>query len=166
MSTSHASLGSRLPALGGRGEGWAVLQVVLIALLLASGLAGPAWSGDLRVGGVVVGGGLVAVGLLLMARGIAHLRRQLTPFPHPLPGGQLITDGPFRLVRHPMYAGGIVLAAGWALATASLPGLVAAGAILAFLDLKSRREETWLVEQFDGYAEYAHGTPKLIPFVY
>jgi len=166
VSVRHTSVGGRLPALGVRGEGWVVIQVVLIVVLLASGLAGPAWSGGLRVAGMVAGGGLIVAGLLLMASGIAWLRRQLTPFPHPVPDGELVTDGPFALVRHPIYAGAILLGAGWALVTAAPLAIVVTAAIVVFLDLKSRREEAWLEEQFSGYGDYACRTRKLIPFLY
>jgi protein-S-isoprenylcysteine O-methyltransferase Ste14 len=166
MSAQARPLGARLPALGTRGEGWVVGQLLLIGALLLSGLAGPSRSGDLRAAGLIVGTGLIAAGLGLMAAGIAWLKRQLTPFPRPVPDGELITDGPFGLVRHPVYTGGVIVAVGWALATASLPAFAVAALFLLFLDLKSRREEAWLTEQFSAYAAYAARTPKLIPFLY
>jgi protein-S-isoprenylcysteine O-methyltransferase Ste14 len=166
MKGDHTPIGARLPALGARGEGWVVLQVALVVLLGAAGLAEPAWSGELRVVGVVVGLGLLAGGTLFMGAGIARLRRQLTPFPHPKPGGELITDGPFAIVRHPIYTGAIGVAIAWALMTASVPALVVAVAIVVFLDLKSRREEAWLADRFSRYGDYASTTPKLIPFLY
>ncbi len=166
MTARVVPVGVRLPELGARGEGWVVLQVVLIVLLVAAGFSGPAWSGDLRVAGAVVGAGLILAGIVLMAGGIAWLRRQLTPFPHPVPDGLLITDGPFAVVRHPMYAGGVILAIGWALMAAAPLAFGVAVTILAFLDLKSRREEAWLTDEFSQYAAYARRTPKLIPFVY
>jgi protein-S-isoprenylcysteine O-methyltransferase Ste14 len=41
-----------------------------------------------------------------------------------------------------------------------------AGALLVFFDLKSRREELWLVDQFDGYAAYRRRTRRLLPWIY
>jgi protein-S-isoprenylcysteine O-methyltransferase Ste14 len=43
-----------------------------------------------------------------------------------------------------------------------------AGAVLlgVFFDLKSRREEAWLVEQFGGYAAYRRRRRRLIPWLY
>ena len=37
---------------------------------------------------------------------------------------------------------------------------------LVFFTLKSRREEAWLQERFDGYAAYRARTRRLIPWVY
>ena len=44
--------------------------------------------------------------------------------------------------------------------------LIYAGVLLAFFDVKSRREERWLTEKFPDYAAYRTRVHKLIPFVY
>ena len=41
-----------------------------------------------------------------------------------------------------------------------------AGVLLVFFDLKSRREEVWLAEQFTDYEAYRSRTRKLVPWVY
>jgi len=155
-----------LPELGRRGEGWVALQGVLFVVVIASGFLGPWWSGPTRSMGVLVGGGLLALGVGLIAAGILRLRQQLTAFPKPVPDGQLIEDGAFGLVRHPMYGGAVIAALGWGLATASPMALASALALLVFFDLKSRREEAWLDEQFAGYAAYRRRTHKLVPWLY
>ena len=102
----------------------------------------------------------------LVAAGILGLRRQLTAYPMPVPGGRLIDDGVFGLVRHPMYGGAVIAAVGWGLVTASPTTLASALALLVFFDLKSRREEAWLGERFGGYAAYRRRTRRLIPWLY
>jgi protein-S-isoprenylcysteine O-methyltransferase Ste14 len=57
-------------------------------------------------------------------------------------------------------------AAGWGLATASLPALAGAVLLLGFFDLKSRREELWLAEQYEGYAAYRGRTRRMLPWIY
>ena len=79
---------------------------------------------------------------------------------------RLVDTGAYRLVRHPIYGGLIVAAAGWGLATASPVAIVGAGVLLVFFDLKSRREEAWLAGQFEGYAAYRSRTRKLLPGLY
>jgi protein-S-isoprenylcysteine O-methyltransferase Ste14 len=155
-----------LPDLGARGEGWVVLQLILVATTLGAGALGPAWSGPARAVGLIAGTLSIAFGLGLICAGILALRRQLTAFPKPVAGGHLIEDGAFRLVRHPMYGGGLLVGAGWGLATASLASLAATVVLAVFFDLKSRREEAWLVEQFTGYAAYRRRTHRLIPWLY
>jgi protein-S-isoprenylcysteine O-methyltransferase Ste14 len=151
---------SRLPALGPRGEGWVVIQFVLLAAVAVSGLAGPAWVTT------VLGAVLLAAGLLLAFRGVVNLRDALTPLPHPRDGASLVDTGSYRLVRHPIYGGIIVGAAGWGLVTASPLALVGAAVLLGFFRLKSAREELWLEARYPSYAAYRARTRRLIPFVY
>jgi protein-S-isoprenylcysteine O-methyltransferase Ste14 len=156
----------RLPDLGRRGEGWVVLQVVLLIVIVGAGFLGPQWGGVARIVGVAVGLVLLFFGFALMAGGMLALRWQLTAYPRPVPGGRLIEDGAFGLVRHPMYGGGILVAIGWGLTMASLPALLGATALAVFADLKSRREEAWLAERFPGYPAYSSRTHRLIPWIY
>ena len=59
-----------LPTLGPRGEGWVVIQgVILVAIFIAGGL-GPAWGGGLRVSTGAVGILLIATGGLMAVRGL------------------------------------------------------------------------------------------------
>jgi protein-S-isoprenylcysteine O-methyltransferase Ste14 len=169
ISTESRSLTStrvRLPDLGRRGGGWVILQLVLLVAIGAAGFTGPLWSGPARKTGAIAGAALMASGIGLLFGGIVGLRRQLTPYPRPVADGQLIEDGAFGLVRHPMYGGGVLAAIGWGLAMASPLALAGAAGLGAFADLKSRREEAWLGEQFAGYAAYRRRTRRLIPWLY
>ncbi|MFB3906466.1 MAG: isoprenylcysteine carboxylmethyltransferase family protein, partial [Acidobacteriota bacterium] len=74
--------------------------------------------------------------------------------------------GPYRMVRHPIYTGGIALAYGWALVVQGWLALLYASLILILLDRKSKREEQWLAERFPEYRDYQRRVHKLIPFVY
>ena len=169
ISTKGSSLITNrvhLPDLGRRGEGWVALQAVLFVGIIGAGFYGPLWSGPVRAVGAIAGAALIASGVGLVGAGILGLRRQLTAYPRPVPGGRLIDDGAFELVRHPMYGGGVIAAFGWGLAMASPMGLVGSLVLGVFFDLKSRREEAWLGEQFVGYAAYRRRTRRLIPWVY
>jgi protein-S-isoprenylcysteine O-methyltransferase Ste14 len=157
---------SRLPSLGPRGEGWVILQVVLFAAVAAAGLVGPVFDGGARVVAAICGLALVSVGGWLAARGVLDLREALTPLPHPRDGAQLVEAGAYRLVRHPIYGGIVLAAAGYGLATAGPLALAGAVMLLAFFRLKSGREEAWLRERYPGYAAYAAKTRRLLPFVY
>ena len=90
----------------------------------------------------------------------------LTPLPKPKPSGQLIQTGLYKLVRHPIYFGVILVSFGWAGIEQNIYTLVLAFILLIFFDLKSRQEERWLTQKFSEYAEYKMTTKKLIPFVY
>ena len=164
---THRSLGHRLPALGRRGGGWVVIQVVLIAGVLLSALVGRGWTGGYAFAAYAVGGIFVALGLLLLGLAALQLRTALTPFPAPRAGQELTTTGAFALARHPMYGGGILIALGWSIVFATVAGLVLTAGLAVFADLKARREEVWLTESFAEYEAYREQTPRrLIPFVY
>jgi protein-S-isoprenylcysteine O-methyltransferase Ste14 len=158
--------GRRLPDLGPRGEGWFLIQLLLFAAIALAGSLGPAWAGVARVEGLVVGVILVGLGGLFSLRGVFDLRANLTPFPKPLPDARLVEIGSYRLARHPIYGGLILGAFGWGLATASPVVLGLAAVLTAFFDLKSRREEIWLAEQFHGYDAYRRRTRRLLPWLY
>ena len=109
-----------LPALGPRGEGWVLIQGVLLVLVAAAGWSlGPDWSGPLRVATIVVGIVLMAAGLVLTVRGVADLGGAMTPLPRPRQDDELVETGAYALVRHPVYGGLILAAFGWALLKAS-----------------------------------------------
>lgn len=156
----------RLPHLGPHGEGWFLLQLLIFGAIAASGAAGPAWGGWPREAGLVCGAGLLCCGSILSLRGVVDLRENLTPFPRPLLGARLVESGAYRLARHPIYGGLILGALGWGLFTASPLALLGTVALVGFFDLKSRREEVWLAEQFEGYGSYRSGTRRLLPWLY
>ena len=154
---------------GTRGEWLVVAQVVLIGLVFLGprSVAGyPAWPFPFADACPVVGGVLMVLGGGLLVAGLVRLGRGLTPLPYPKDGAELVQTGPFALVRHPMYGGGLVMALGWALYVRGWLTLGYVLALFVFLDAKSRREERWLAVKFPGYAAYQQRVRKLIPFVY
>jgi protein-S-isoprenylcysteine O-methyltransferase Ste14 len=163
VSVTTDAPGTRLPSLGPHGEGWVALQSVLLILLAMSGTLAPAIEGPVRLVLAVVGGVLVIGGVALGVAGFLRQRGQFTTMPRPRAGAELLDDGPYRLVRHPMYGGIVIAGFGWALVTASPTTLLFAVVALVFFSLKSRREEAWLEAQFEGYRAYRDRTKRLIP---
>jgi protein-S-isoprenylcysteine O-methyltransferase Ste14 len=143
-----------------------VLQFVLIAAVLVLGVLAPGWPEGarwwLKGGGVlcVFGGALV---LVLAGRALGS---GFTPFPKPAEAGELVEDGPFAVVRHPIYSGGLLVAAGISLALSPW-ALVATGGLAVVWALKARVEERFLRERYPAYGEYSSRTRyRLVPFVY
>jgi len=154
---------------GTHGEWFVVGQVALILLVFLGPwniLAWPHWTAPFTWLGSIVGGVILLAGILLLAAAIFRLGPNLTPIPYPKDEGTLIETGPYRLVRHPMYYGGLLIAFGWGLLVHGWLTLGYAIIMLVFFDVKSRREEQWLKEKFSGYGEYQKRVRKLIPFVY
>ncbi|MEO6350511.1 MAG: isoprenylcysteine carboxylmethyltransferase family protein [Candidatus Limnocylindrales bacterium] len=156
-----------LPALGPHGEGWFVLQIVFMVLVAITGIwLGSNFAGAPRFAASVAGGALIAAGIALGYLGIRDLDRSLSPLPRPRDTAVLIQDGVYRRLRHPIYAGVILLAIGWGLLMASFAALALALALALLLDLKARREEVWLRERYPGYAAYAQHTKRFVPGIY
>ena len=160
---------TRIPALGPRGEGWVAAQIVLFVIIVGFGVrelgehppdAGP------RLVLVAVGLAFAVLGMLVAIRAIRDLGRSRSAFPRPLRGAALVETGLYRRVRHPIYSGLLLTAAGWSLATASLWAAAASVVLFGVLDAKARREEAWLVDLHPGYAAYRTRTKRLIPAVY
>jgi protein-S-isoprenylcysteine O-methyltransferase Ste14 len=147
-----------------RGEWFVIAQAVLIlAVLVAPKLDGR----NVFLSGISAAGGLLCiVGMGFVVLGSIALGRNLSPFPKPKENGSLVESGIFSVVRHPIYSGFSLAAFGWSLIWNSIAALVAALLLVAFFDIKARREERWLEEKFPGYAAYKSRVKKLIPFVY
>ncbi len=154
---------------GARGEWLVVIQVVLIGLVFLGPRTvdgWPAWPFPFLQACMILGSMFMAGGAVLLIAGLVWLGRGLTPLPYPKDGAELVQTGPFAMVRHPMYGGGLILGVGWALFTHGWLTFGYAVVLFAFLDVKSRREEEWLAEKFPEYAFYQRRVRKLIPFVY
>ena len=108
----------------------------------------------------------MAGGAALFLAGLIWLGPALTPLPLPKDEARLAQTGPFALVRHPMYLGGLAVAAGIAVLTVGWLTWIYTAALFLLLDVKSRREERWLAEKFPEYRAYRRRVRKLVPFVY
>lgn len=156
----------RLPDLGPRGEGWVIVQFGPFAVIAVAGFLGPAWDGPMRIGSTIAAVLLAAGGALLVGRAVRALGPSVTPMPRPRDDARFVRTGAYRLVRHPIYGGVILLAVAWGLAMASPPALAASLLLTVFFDAKSRREEAWLVEKFPEYEAYRRRTRRLLPWLY
>jgi len=79
---------------------------------------------------------------------------------------ELITRGVYKLVRHPIYTGLLLMFSGDALITGTWRGVIAVAILFISFLLKLRKEEKWLTEIFgDKYLEYMTQTKKLIPWI-
>lgn len=157
------------PALGPRGEGWVIIQSVILVWVVVTG-----WSLPIGVApslarvAVAAGTTLMVAGAFLVVAGILALASHdaFTTLPRPRDTARLVESGVYRLVRHPVYGGLVLTGLGWAVVRESAVSLVGVVVLFLFFDLKRRREEAWLVERFPGYAAYRAHTRRLIPWVY
>ena len=79
----------------------------------------------------------------------------------------LVTNGPYRWIRHPFYSSMIVATAGWALIFRSGIGVLLTAACVPIFVARIRAEETLLESHFgDAYAAYRRRSWRLVPLLY
>lgn len=143
-----------------RGGHWVAAQFILFALVLTAGLARPtpvSFSGHRPIGWVI---GIV--GLVVAVAASQALGRNLTPFPKPLDQGALVERGAYRVVRHPIYSGVILIMIGFAVAQGDWLSMGLALTTIPFFYAKTSHEERHLVATYPAYADYRTRVKKRI----
>jgi len=141
-------------------------SVLFLALFVVSGLDQRfGWSSVPAVA-VVLADALVAVGfaiVFLVFRENSHASATIEVSA----GQRVISTGPYRHVRHPMYAGALLLLAGTPLALGSLAALLLVIPFAVVLIARLLDEERMLSVELAGYREYCRQVRfRLIPYVW
>ena len=158
----------QMQAPKGSGIGFVVVQAVLLGILFFGPSHFNSDTGIATPNGLLLwlGYGIFILGTAIALIAAINLGKNLTPLPRPKENAELIQGGLYRLVRHPIYFGVIVLSVGWGLIQQSTLVWLYVVIIVIFFDIKSRKEERWLVERFSAYADYQGRVRKLIPWIY
>jgi protein-S-isoprenylcysteine O-methyltransferase Ste14 len=140
--------------------------VSFIAMLVVPGLGHRfAWS-TVSLYAEVAGDVLVALGFIIIF--FVYRENSFTSATIDVYAGQtVISTGPYALVRHPMYVGGLIMFVGMPLALGSWWGLLVLAAIMPALIWRLLDEENFLTENLPGYTEYRQKVSRrLVPFVW
>jgi protein-S-isoprenylcysteine O-methyltransferase Ste14 len=87
-------------------------------------------------------------------------------FPDLRKGAKLVTHGPYKIVRHPMYTSVMLFCAGLVLSNPAWYMLLGFVALLADLVFKLKYEENKLMQEFTEYKKYKSVSYYFIPFIY
>lgn len=135
----------------------------IIAHILSPSLM--AWSRiDSTTGVRALGVGLAALGLAGLCWAFRHLDANLIADSVPGADHTLVTSGPYRWIRHPLYSAWGVLMLGYGLATSSWAVILVAIAALGTVVRRTSKEEEALIAQFGAaYRTYAARTGRFLP---
>jgi protein-S-isoprenylcysteine O-methyltransferase Ste14 len=148
----------------------ALTLVVVIVLLATTRIPLPWLYRQLWPSGLwsfCIGAAVTVVGLLFAIWARRHLASNWSSAVTIKQGHELITSGPYSLIRHPIYTGILTGFLGTAIALSHVRGFI--GLVVLFISFwaKLRMEEEWMRSQFgETYATYAHQTAALVPYFF
>lgn len=110
-----------------------------------------------------LGAPLMAAGGLVAGWGVRSLGRNLTPGTEPLADSSLVTSGAYAHIRHPIYAGVVLVLAGYTLAWSNWTLALVVGLVARqYFEGKARKEERWLIGRFPDYEAYMRYVPRRV----
>jgi protein-S-isoprenylcysteine O-methyltransferase Ste14 len=155
--TSHGGSSSFIE----RGGLWVAVQFTMMTAVIVLAIL---FHGSWEEFGVFVGGAVfLATGAVFGIAGVAALGRNRTPYPKPREQSELVQRGIYAYVRHPLYTSVMLVSMGCAMIWQSGPAVVAALALIPFLNAKARHEERRLRQKYPGYADYQMRVPRFLP---
>ncbi|HLV85701.1 MAG TPA: isoprenylcysteine carboxylmethyltransferase family protein [Candidatus Sulfotelmatobacter sp.] len=114
-----------------------------------------------------LGAAVMIAGLLFAVWAREHLGRNWSHAVTIKQGHELITTGPYAVVRHPIYTGMLAGLLGTAIALSQVRGFVAFILLFVMFWIKLRKEEEFMRSQFgETYANYANQTAALVPYLF
>ena len=144
-----------------------LMRIISVAglLVMAVGVVG------LLVRGAILSTSLIgvvaqaaAVGLMIWARLTMGLR-SFHATADPTDGG-LVTSGPYRFIRHPIYTSICLFCSAAVLAHASPSTVVLGGLVVVGAFMRMTAEERLLVQRYPGFRLYASATKRMVPYVF
>lgn len=134
------------------------IQLACIGAMLVSGpwVAGNGWFFTLELSGI-----------LLMAWAMFTMKlTHVNVFPEVRAGSRLVTNGPYRWIRHPMYTALLLIALALVCESFSYWRGACWLVLSADLVVKLSCEERFLGEVFDDYEAYRLRTWRLVPWLF
>lgn len=148
------------------------LLIILVAIVLLSTtwiplpwLYRPVWRAGFWP--FWLGAAVTVSGLLFAVWAREHLGRNWSSQVSIKQDHELITTGPYAVVRHPIYTGILVGFLGLAIALSEVRGFVVFVLFFLVFWAKLSKEEQWMSSQFgETYAKYVHRTAALVPYLF
>lgn len=110
-----------------------------------------------------IGYAFFIIGIAMAIVSILSLKSNLSPFPSPKPGSELIQSGLYRYIRHPIYFGILIAGSGLSLSTNSGYRLMITVLLFVLFYFKTEFEEKKLLEKYEDYKNYMKRTGRFLP---
>jgi protein-S-isoprenylcysteine O-methyltransferase Ste14 len=127
--------------------------ILWCALIIVPGIERHFHSSRIPAPLVLVGDALVAVGYYIVFLALRE-NRWAASIIEVQPGQSVISTGPYGIVRHPMYSGGVLMILATPLALGSLWAFVCAVLLCGIIAARLLDEERYLSKNLPGYEEY------------
>jgi protein-S-isoprenylcysteine O-methyltransferase Ste14 len=165
---------SRLSRLEARTDDRGSLFAVWLLVAVGYGAAFSMWSGGapagprLGVWALWVGAAVAAAGMALRVWSIATLGRYFTYVVKVSPDQKVVDAGPYRLIRHPSYAGALLtgVGIGLSLRLGAAPLIIGATSLAGYWIRMAVEERALAGGIGEAYRAYMGRTKRLIPFVW
>ena len=109
---------------------------------------------------------LLILSLLIGFWAIVEMKFRFNIFPALLSNSSLVTSGPYRFIRNPMYTSIIFMMLILLINDFSYPRLIIWIFLILIFIAKINIEEKILLKEFTSYPEYKAKTKRLIPFIF
>jgi protein-S-isoprenylcysteine O-methyltransferase Ste14 len=132
------------------GGWWVVAQFALFALILLALARNTTPASALQA----IGWAAIGAAVVLAGSGLWMIRNHLTALPAPRHGAVLLDQGPFSLVRHPIYGGVILGFLGLSIRGGNLLAALLTVVLVPFFWAKTEHEERLLAARLPEYDDY------------
>jgi protein-S-isoprenylcysteine O-methyltransferase Ste14 len=102
----------------------------------------------------IIGLSFAIIGLIISLLAVLQLNKNLSPFPTPTENAILLENGLYKLARHPIYSGLLLLFYGYGIYVDSSYKLIISSSLLVLFYFKTNYEERQLESKFSNYLNY------------
>ena len=103
------------------------------------------------------------LGACIVLLAILQLNKNLSPFPSPKSDSMLVETGLYKYIRHPIYAGLMLAAYGYAIFSGSGFRFLISVILYVFFYSKTKYEEAQLMKRYKSYSSYKKRTGRFLP---
>lgn len=150
-------------------KGWifVAFQILIVAAVIISSFIEKKYTGNYRSYALdYLAFFFLSLGFLLGMISFINFGQKITPNPVPGEHAALRTTGIYSRIRHPIYLSALLLLLGFIFFFGAFYSLFIYIIAIAFIVIKIRFEEKYLIIKFPEYENYKKHTKKLLPYIY